>query len=71
MTKQQEVISFVRRIAREALADYSLWCDADKAKFVRENYEHLSRMVGDRLGDNYRFTELADIMEWKKTRVRR
>jgi uncharacterized protein YsxB (DUF464 family) len=72
MTKRDEVRDFVKRESREALnsqiADMS---NREHAEVIRQNRDYICAAVAWHLAEEYRFLQLADIMEWKRTRVRR
>ena len=45
--------------------------DRDSAEVIRKNMDHVAAAIAFEIADVYPFLELADIMEWKRTRVRR
>ena len=72
MTKRDEVRDFIRSQADRALCE----CVADmmdraQAEVIRANRKYLASYISYAVTDEYSFIELADIMGWKRTRVRR
>lgn len=43
----------------------------EHAEIIRTNRDNLASQIAWHIAGEYRFLELADIMEWKRTRVRR
>jgi hypothetical protein len=71
-TKRDEVRSMIERRTRRALLERSAtMSDRSIAEVVRVNADQLARAIAYDVADEYAFLELADIMEWKRTRVRR
>lgn len=71
-SKRDQVREFVKRKAKAAFADRIMtMSDRDSAETIRRNVDHLSAAIAYEIADTYPFLELADIMEWKRTRVRR
>ena len=72
VTKRDEVRGMVRRHASEALLLRSATMnDRGAAEVIRTNANHLADAVAYEVCEEYSFLELADIMEWKRTRVKR
>lgn len=71
-TKRDEVRNFVKRKARTAVAErIATMGDRPAAEVIRVNMDHLCGAIAYKIADTYPFLELADIMEWKRTRVRK
>ncbi len=71
-TKRDEVRDFVKRRAWAAIAEkVARMNDRGHAETIRLNIEQLASGIAYEIADTYPFLELADIMEWKRTRVRR
>ena len=71
-TKRDEVRDFVKRRARAALAEsVASMQDRAAAETIRVNLNFICAAVACEIAATYPFLELADIMEWKRTRVRR
>lgn len=71
-TKKEEVYQFLRRKARNSIATYSVeLSDRTAAEVIRSHRNALAETIAQGLLDDYVFLELADIMEWRRTRVRR
>lgn len=72
MSKRDEIDGFVRRMACQAIAE--IVCelpDGEVEHWLKLNRSYVARMVADQMSAQYGFLELADIMEWRRTRVRR
>lgn len=71
-TKRDEVREFLRREAKRALNDHCVdMSDRESAEVIRKAREGIALAVAWHIAEEYRFLELADLMEWKRTRVRR
>jgi len=71
-TKRDEVREFIKRKASSAIADsIASMQDREAAEKIRVNRNYLASQIAFEVADTYPFLELADIMEWKRTRVRR
>jgi len=71
-TKRDEVRDFMLRRAEEAILLHSARMgDRVQAETVRSIARQMANSVAFEVCDEYRFFELADIMEWKRQRVRR
>lgn len=71
-TKRDEIRDFIKREVRQSLLVVcSDLGNREHAESIRMNINHLSVQVAFHIAEEYRFLELADIMEWKRTRVRR
>lgn len=71
-TKRDEVRDFVKRKARQAVADrIATMSDRAAAESIRVNMDHVCAAIAFEIADEYSFIQLSDIMEWKRTRVRR
>jgi hypothetical protein len=71
-SKQDQVREFIKRQIREALLVASAeTSDRAMGETVRQNATYLASQCCWHIAENYRFLELADIMEWKRTRTRR
>lgn len=70
--KREQVREFIERhvlgCLAEVVADMG---NRDHAEAIRSNRRHISQQISWRIWQEYVFLELADIMEWKRTRVRR
>lgn len=71
-SKREQVRSMIQRRAYKALAERSATMpDRAQAEVIRVNIQQLSSAIAYDIAEEYAFLELADIMEWKRTRVRR
>lgn len=71
-TKRDEVRDFVKRKTRTAMSErLAAMSDRAAAETIRVNMDHIAAAIAYEIADVYPFLELADIMEWKRTRVRR
>lgn len=71
-SKRDEVRNFAKRKARTALYERAgTMNNREQAEVIRQNVDQLASAVACEIADAYCFVELADIMEWKRTRVRR
>jgi hypothetical protein len=71
-TKRDEVREFIRREAKKALGEVIANApNREHAEIIRASRETLATTIAWHIAEGYRFLELADIMEWKRTRVRR
>lgn len=72
MSKESEIQSFIKQKAlvalNEIIAELS---DRQQAESVRNIRLAIAARVGWEVVSRYSFLELADIMEWRRTRVRR
>ena len=72
MTKQQEIYYMLMKHSRRAIAVYiANMTNREAAEVIRVHRDDLGRAVSDAIIEEYAMVELADIMEWKRTRVRR
>jgi hypothetical protein len=72
LSKRDELREFLERQAREALLLHTATMqDRAAAETIRANARLLSGAVAFNVTEEYRFLELADIMEWKRERIRR
>jgi hypothetical protein len=72
MSKAEEVRSLMERKVNAALAELIVtMSDREASEVIRRNMGTIGRVVGYEVCTEYSFLELADIMEWKRTRVRR
>ncbi len=70
--KREQVREFLRREISEGLQVAVVEMgDRGAAEVIRTQIGTLSNQISWRFYNEYRFLELADIMEWKRTRVRR
>lgn len=70
--KREQVRSMIQRRASRALAERTAtMMNRDHAEAIRLNLQQLSSAVAFEIAEEYAFLELADIMEWKRIRVRR
>lgn len=71
-TKREEVREFLKREIRNALGllvvDMS---NKENAEVIRAHRDSIATQVSWHIQEQYRFLELCDIMEWKRTRERR
>lgn len=71
-TKRDEVRDFIQREVKNALSVLvSNMANRQDGDIIRSNRETMSIQIAWHLTEQYRFLELADIMEWRRTRVRR
>ncbi len=70
MTKPDEIDAFIQRKVREALAELAM-DNPELNDVLRQQRTTISNYVSSRIISEYGFLELADIMEWKRSRVRR
>lgn len=70
-TKAEEVGGFVRHKVRAALADTALYEDPEFRAAILKYHTVIARAVAEEVVSEYSMLELSDIMEWKRTRVRR
>jgi len=71
-TKREEVRDFVKRKTREAIAMHvAEMTDRVVAETIRGSMNSIASAVCWHINEEYCFIELADIMEWKRTRSRR
>ncbi len=71
-TKKQEVYDFIRRKAKQAISIHSVEIsDRAVAETIRANRSNLAEVIALEIAEEYSFLELVDIMEWKRSRVRR
>ena len=71
-SKQTLVQAFIKRQVRAALADTLLYdTDEEYVKVVKKHHDRFEREIAYAVTSEYGFVELADIMGWKRTRVRR
>ncbi len=71
-TKRDQLRSMVRRRAGAAIAGrVATMSDRAAAEAIRQNIDQIASSIAFEIADEYPFLELADIMEWKRTRVRR
>jgi acetylglutamate kinase len=71
-TKRDEVREFIRREAKSALGEVvASIAHREQAEIIRANRDSLATQIAWHIAEEYRFLELADIMEWRRTRVRR
>lgn len=72
MSKREEIRYFVERQARFAMYQHlARMPDRSAAETILRHVSQLASSVAFEIAEEYRFLELADIMEWKRTRVRR
>lgn len=72
MSKRDEIRRFIQRRSFNALAQrVATMQNREHAESIRLSMESLSHAVAFEIADEYTFLELADIMEWRKTRVKR
>lgn len=72
MSKRDEVRDFINRQARCALNELiGEMGNREQAEVIRTNRDYIANKLGWHIAEQYRFLELSDIMEWKRTRVRR
>ena len=71
-TKREEIRDFIKREAAYAVHQLaSTMSDRTAAETIRVNVGMIAGQIAWHIAEEYRFLELADIMEWKRTRVRR
>lgn len=70
MSKREEIMNFITRKATIALAELAMEKPA-LTEMLRTNRYEFARKIGYAITEEYSFLELADIMEWKRQRVRR
>lgn len=68
LSKRAEVREFIKRKAVAAIGEYAL--DVSETDIGKLRYQ-VAGYIADEVFKEYSFLELADIMEWKRTRVRR
>jgi len=72
MTKRDQVREFINKESAHAIEQHIAGMfNREAAEIIRLNRHELARAVGWQIAEEYRFLELADIMEWKRSRVRR
>ncbi len=72
MSKSEEIYHFMQRQTRAALVEWiASTSDRQSAEIIRQNLNYICNSVGDQVAKEYSFLELADIMEWKRTRTKR
>lgn len=72
-SKRSEVDRFVREKTSAAIAEI-LACmilPGPGLEWLKANRSYVAKMVADEVAEEYSFLRLADIMGWKRTRVRR
>ena len=70
--KRDELRECIQRRAKSALyVRASTLIDREQAEAIRKNVDTLANAIAWQCCDTYEFLEIADIMEWKRTRVRR
>ena len=71
-TKRDEVREFIQREAKNAISVLiSNMAERQHGDVIRSNRDSIAGQIAWHIAEEYRFLELADIMEWKRTRVRR
>jgi hypothetical protein len=71
-TKNEQVREFIQREVKNALYELiATMGNRDHAEVLRTNRDYLSGNISWHFAQDYKFLELADIMEWRRTRVRR
>ncbi len=71
-SKRQQVKDFIQRKVTDALYEsVCVMSDRAQAEAIRLNINQLASRVAWTVWTEYSFLELADIMEWKRSRVRR
>jgi hypothetical protein len=74
MTKREEVGAFLTEQAGNAidhLIAMRIQSSPESAKLLADLRNEIALEVAYEITEEYRFLQLADIMEWKRTRVRR
>ncbi len=72
VSKREEMRKFIQRESRNAISlMIASMADRPSADTIRQHRESLANEISFHITEHYRFLELADIMEWKKTRTRR
>ena len=72
MSKQSEVHTFVKRMASRAVAEIVCGTtDQVVAQWLGRNRTYVALRIAEEVSAEYAFLELADIMEWKRSRVKR
>lgn len=70
--KRDELRAFINREAVHAMNDWAAdEPDRETAETVRGRRAPIAGAIAWHIAEQYRFLELADIMEWKRTRERR
>lgn len=71
-SKRDQVREMIERKARRAIAE---WMgnnpNGASTKPLYEIHGTLAMLIAQRITEEYEFLELADIMEWRRTRVKR
>ena len=71
-SKSTQIRLFIERQVKEAILLYSgEMFNRQTAEVLRLEARIIAQQAGCRVSNGYAFLELADIMEWKRTRVRR
>lgn len=71
-SKEQLIDQFIERKTKAALYRYvGQMNDRVQAETIRQNITQICFHVSMEVSTEYSFLELADIMEWKRTRVRK
>lgn len=71
-TKRDEVREFIKRETTNAISVLiATIADKEAGSVIRSNRENIAITVSWHIAEQYRFLELCDIMEWKRTRARR
>jgi len=71
-SKRDVVRSMMIRRSKNAIAQQiAVMSNREHAEVIRQNLNGISTCIGWEIAEEYAFLELADIMEWKRTRVRR
>lgn len=72
MSKQEEMREFIRVQALKSIQICSAEMgDRSQAEVLRSNARYIASNIAFAITEEYTFLHLADIMEWKRTRVRR
>ncbi len=71
-TKRDEVREFLRREVKRSINDHCAdISDRELAETIRKSRDGIAVAAAWHIAEEYRFLELADLMEWRRTRVRR
>lgn len=70
-SKRDQVREMIERKARRAIAEWIGDNPQNSQQPLQQIRGTLALIVAQRITEEYEFLELADIMEWRRTRVKR